>query len=84
MLYYGLFYPDLGILAVAHKTINDAATLGDIGDPSPDNLCDAGTYTDQVKAMYTAITSSDGSYFQGRAEEDISSTHYFVRVKNIF
>jgi len=79
---HGLFYPDLGIVAIAHKTINDAATLGDIGDPSPDNLCAGGTYTDQVKAFYTAMTSSDGAYFQGRAEEDISSTHYFVRVKN--
>ena len=33
--------------------------------------------------MFAAITASvDGAHFQGRAEEDISSTHYFVRVKN--
>ena len=83
---HGLFYPDLGILAIATKVINDNANSGgDIGDNTPDNMSLAGaSTTDQVLAMYTAISgsSADGGYFAARAEEDITSTHYFVRVKN--
>ena len=82
---HGLFYPDLGIIAYASKVTNDNANSGgDIGVLEPTNLCDAGAYTDHNAALYTAISGSStlGGYFAARAEEDISSTHYFVRVKN--
>ena len=78
---HGFFYPDMGILAIAHKSINDVSGFA-IGDTTPDNMSSGGTYTDYNLALYAAMTMSDGKYFVGRAEEDISSTHYFVRVKN--
>ena len=67
------------------KVTNDNSTSGgDIWDNDPSNLCDGEAYTDHNAALYTAISGSStlGGYFAARAEEDISSTHYFVRVKN--
>tara|TARA_R110000851_G_scaffold37986_5_gene97774 strand:+ start:3783 stop:4898 length:1116 start_codon:yes stop_codon:yes gene_type:complete len=81
----GLFYPDLGILAISQKQIN--AVSGFAIAPTIVNanysVAPVEPFVDPIKAMFAAITASvDGAHFQGRAEEDISSTHYFVRVKN--
>jgi len=80
----GLFYPDLGILAISHQNINAVSGFDIASTITQSNYSVAPVepFVDPVKAMFTAISGSDGAYFQGRAEEDISSTHYFVRVKN--
>ena len=78
---FGLFYPDLGILMLDQHKID--TVNGTLGDPIADNLCAAGTHTDQLSAFFNAANKATyGRNFQGRAEEDISSTHYFVRCKN--
>ena len=85
---HGLFYPDLGILAIDHTSLNGISGYELATDSTGSNLSVApqSTHVDAVQQMFYAITGSgasqDGNYFQGRAEEDISSTHYFVRVKN--
>jgi len=65
---YGLFYPDYGLILLDPKKI-------DIG-------CNSGSdsYYNNNGILYDAINS--GNYFAARSAEDISSTHYFVRVKN--
>jgi len=75
----GLFYPDLGILAINHSAstaLGDNSILGSATYPSNASV-------DYVDKIWNAINAATyGRNFQGRAEEDISSTHYFVRVKN--
>jgi len=68
----GLFYPELGILAFDSNVLHSSFGLA----------CATASNTDggNNKVIYNAI--SGAANFQGRAEEDISSTHYFVRVKN--
>ena len=80
----GLFYPDLGILAISHANINAVSGFSIASTIVNANysVTPVDPFIDPVKAMIASITGSDGTYFQGRAEEDISSTHYFVRVKN--
>jgi len=87
--YWGKIYPELGILAlngdrVASASINSG---GSAGSNQSQNLHLLGTAADSTNAsdgiphlVYCAINS--GSYFAGRADEDVSSTHYFVRAKN--
>ena len=77
----GFFYPDMGLIFLGGKAVND---LTDVALSSGwNNNCSAGgAYVDQNKAMLTALNGAGGKYFAGRAEEDISSTHYFIRVKN--
>ena len=79
---FGLFYPDLGILVLDNKYMSDV--VGELGDQTPDNMSLTGAATtSQPKAFFEALDKATyGDHFQGRAEEDISSTHYFVRVKN--
>jgi len=79
----GFFYPDLGIIAIDHSASADLGDGSNMGTQAYANVSNGGTYVDYNKKVYDAMNdSSDGRNFQGRAEEDISSTHYFVRVKN--
>lgn len=73
----GLFYPELGILAIS-ATIIKAQCGGTPGSTYPAPLAN----NDQN--INTAIFAMmfKGGNFKARAEEDISSTHYFVRVRN--
>jgi hypothetical protein len=69
---YGLCYPDYGIIVLAPGKINSFATFtyNTGSDTYKDN---AGKFFDRIKSA---------GLFQARSEEVISSTHYFVRVKN--
>lgn len=74
---YGLVYPDYGLILLNATDISNATgiqqytgTSGWVGAQSLTNL----------QAYYGGIKS--GSYFSARSEELISSTHYFIRVKN--
>ena len=80
----GFFYPDLGIIALDHKRCSD---LGGgalfLGTTTYANQSAGGTAINYLEKAYTMLTAATyGRSFQGRAEEDISSTHYFIRVKN--
>ena len=77
----GWFYPDLGVLAIGADAIDAATGFSNISDNRDVNVNDtAASHKDHCNEFLGALTGS--SYFQGRAEEDISSTHYFCRVKN--
>ena len=74
---FGLFYPELGILAMSATQIRTA--LGGIS---------AGTYPSALSNTAQDVhidffnMLNKGVRFKARAEEDISSTHYFIRVRN--
>ena len=76
---YGFFYPDLGILAISH-TAMDAHPGGFTANVA--NIPGGGSYVGNLDKLYEWMDKAGARWFQGRAEEDISSTHYFVRVKN--
>ena len=73
---YGLVYPDYGVLlldpsifsASIKMSLNTGATW--VNAANKNNIWN----------MFTAMSQSE--YFAARSEEKISSTHYFVRVKN--
>ena len=69
---YGLFYPELGIIALSVDKMDDTSGLNGYF-PAPVLDVDAAMKTNMITAL---------SSFKARAEEDISSTHYFIRVKN--
>ena len=88
--YWGLFYPELGVFALNGDRIisgsgaNGSSTYGlqlNTGSEviGPNGLS-VDTY-DQMNANLTAAIQR-GKYFALRAEEDVTSTHYFVRAKN--
>ena len=92
--YYGKVYPELGILAVNGDRIISSSTgnsfeqssslflaSGSPGDPSPFLHTDsANTFDGVPRSVFNSIAT--GSHFSGRANEDVSSTHFFVRAKN--
>ncbi len=86
--HWGLFYPQLGILAFnGNRVITGSGAAGsttyglDQGEAS-DLAYGTGsnTYDTMNKVMWHAI--KNGGYFAARSEEDVSSTHFFVRAKN--
>jgi len=70
--HYGLCYPDYGILILSPHPISQS--IGWTYDTG------SNAYKDQAGAFFSLLSGS--SYFAARSEELISSTHYFVRVKN--
>ena len=69
---YGLFYPDLGIILL------NARKLDDDTDVTTTRNTDA--FDNNPQKLYKTIV--EGASFQARREEEISSTNYFVRVNN--
>lgn len=69
---YGLFYPDLGIILL------NARKLDDDTDVTTTRNTDA--FDNNPQVLYKTIV--EGASFQARREEEISSTNYFVRVNN--
>ena len=76
--YYGLAYPDMGMLILNATPLNRSASFNTV---TGSNI--AG---DNAWKLFTSISgaySAGSSYvFQARNEETVTSTHYFVRVKN--
>jgi hypothetical protein len=70
---YGLFYPDLGIILLNARKLDD-----DVADISTTRSTDS--FDNNPQVLYNSIV--EGAYFQARREEEISSTNYFVRVNN--
>jgi hypothetical protein len=77
-VFYGLAYPDLGILALNADILDVSASFNTV---TGSNI--AG---DNAFKLFTAISgamaTSTTFAAQGRSAETVSSTHYFVRVKN--
>lgn len=81
--YYGKVYPELGILALNGDRILSSSTGNTYEGTSSLKLTggdSADAYDEVNEKIFLSINS--GSYFSGRADEDVSSTHYFVRAKN--
>lgn len=77
--YYGLAYPDMGIL-ILNGTALDASM-------SFNTVTGSNVAGDNAWKLYTSISGSTAAdptnrAFQARNEETVTSTHYFVRVKN--
>jgi len=77
--YYGLVYPDMGIIILNGNALDASMSFNSV---TGSNI--AG---DNAWKVYTSISgamsiNSSANAFQARNEETITSTHYFVRVKN--
>jgi len=73
---YGLVYPDYGIILLDPSTFSSSISMS----LNTGTTWVAGANKNNLWTMFTAISASE--YFAARSEERISSTHYFVRVKN--
>jgi hypothetical protein len=81
--YYGLVYPDYGTLILNAKTLD--ANLGfttNTGSSSEGNNHFALFHSISGSAEQTNPATSDPYGFLARNSEEITSTHFFVRVKN--
>lgn len=77
--YYGLAYPDMGVIVLNGNALNTNLNFNIV---SGSNV--AG---DNAWKLYTSISGAMADdplnrAFQARNEETVTSTHYFVRVKN--
>lgn len=71
---YGLFYPDVGVIILNPKAIS-----GSVGvEFAPVTTTSSDAYNH--RKLFWAIQS--GSDFQARRTENISTSHYFVRLRN--
>ena len=83
----GLFYPDQGILIFNAGQFRPGngmdITLRD-GGPTAGIDSGSNTHNDNIFKFFSAISGSgvESAGFQARNEEDVTSTHYFVRVRN--
>jgi len=71
---YGLFYPELGIIAL------NATRLNVDSDASLGTGTSANANDDNSLKLFSAIVA--GGKFQARREEQIKSSHFFCRVKS--
>ena len=82
----GLFYPDRGFIVLHPYAIQQAlkATNGGTQTFATHSSSGVTTIYDSKKDLFNMIVSGGqvGSGFQARNEEVVTSTHYFVRVKN--
>lgn len=78
-VYYGLAYPDMGVLVFNANMLDTSMSFNTVtgSNIAGDNAWKI--FTSISGAM--AIDSSNNS-FQARNEESVTSTHYFVRIKN--
>ena len=82
-VYYGLVYPDYGIMVLNAKTLD--ANLGfttNTGSSSEGNNHFGMFHSISGSGVITNPATSDPYGFLARNAETITSTHYFVRIKN--
>ena len=83
--YWGKFYPQLGIFALDGTKINRPYVQGTPGLELPDGVTSAaGASTNYDDGNTGKIDEAiqKGKYFAARAQEDVTSSHYFIRAKN--
>jgi len=78
-VYYGLVYPDMGIMVLNGAMLDASMSFNTV---TGSNI--AG---DNAWKLYTSMSgslanNSPAADFQARNEETVTSTHYFIRVKN--
>jgi len=77
--YYGLFYPDKGMLVLDATKLNS--------DLSFNTVTSSNANGDNSWKLFTSISGStvidSDNAFQGRASEIMTSTYYFSRIKNM-
>jgi hypothetical protein len=77
--YYGLAYPDLGIIVLNANTLNLSASFN--------TVTGSNVAGDNAWKLYTSISGAFSinrttNAIQARNEETVTSTHYFVRILN--
>jgi hypothetical protein len=78
-VYYGLAYPDMGVLVLNANVLDTSMSFNTV---TGSNI--AG---DNAWKLFTSVSgamslNSSTNAFQARNEETVTSTHYFVRIKN--
>jgi hypothetical protein len=82
-VYYGLTYPDFGTLILDGKMLDQQLNFQtNTGSSSEGNNHFALFHSISGSALQTNTATSDPYGFLARNSEKITSTHYFVRVKN--
>jgi hypothetical protein len=82
-VYYGLVYPDYGTLILDGKMLDNKLTfLTNTGSSSEGNNHFALFHSISGSALFTDPATSDPYGFLARNSEKVTSTHYFVRIKN--
>jgi hypothetical protein len=80
--YFGLMYPEAGIVILDANRLNLSASFG--------TVTGSGVAGDNAMKLYTSLSGSatvnsaagDNYGLQARSSEQVKSTYYFVRVKN--
>ena len=75
---YGLVYPDYGVILLDPTTFSSPLSMS-LNTGTTEWTASVGAFNN-IYSLFMAMTGSH--YFAARSEERISSTHYFVRVKN--
>jgi hypothetical protein len=77
-VYYGLAYPDMGILILNGTMLNTSASFNSVTGSNVDG--------DNAMKLFKSISGSvviaAANAPQARNEQNVTSTHYFVRMKN--
>lgn len=82
-VYYGLVYPQYGTLILDGKMLDQQLNFQtNTGSSSEGNNHFALFHSISGSALLTNPSTSDPYGFQARNSEKITSTHYFVRIKN--
>jgi hypothetical protein len=82
-IYYGLAYPDFGTLILDGKMLDQQLNFQtNTGSSSEGNNHFALFHSISGSALQTNPATSDPYGFLARNSEKVTSTHYFVRVKN--
>ena len=82
-IYFGLAYPDYGTLILDGKMLDQHLNFQtNTGSSSEGNNHFAMFHSISGSALLTNPSTSDAYGFQARNSEKVTSTHYFVRIKN--
>jgi hypothetical protein len=82
-IYFGLAYPDYGTLILDGKMLDQHLNFQtNTGSSSEGNNHFAMFHSISGSALLTNPSTSDPYGFQARNSEKVTSTHYFVRIKN--
>ena len=81
--YYGLSYPDHGVLVLDGKMLDQQLGFAtNTGSSSEGNNHFVLFHSISGSSFFTDPQTSDPYGFQARNSEKVTSTHYFVRIKN--
>ena len=82
-VYYGLVYPDYGTMILDGKMLDQQLMFQtNTGSSSEGNNHFALFHSISGSALVTSSATGDPFGFQARNSEKVTSTHYFVRIKN--